>query len=962
MARGLAILAVLATFSLLPGAAATAAGLTPAQQRAERALQRVKDLKAGIGVHTGRELTPALMELARTKDDLTAAGRKEAQAIFARPTDGNSDPQGDGYTVDAEPPFCTTNFCFHWVTTTADAPPLADADSDGVPNYVEQMAGVFENDVFPCENGTALLGCANAAEAGLGWPAAPSDISSTNNGGNSKFDVYLKQLCADPSACLFGYVAPEQVVAPASFSSYLVLDNDFAQSEFGYPDSLLPTQVTAAHEYNHVLQFGIDANEDSWMFESTATWAEDKVYPADNDYLNYMNDWVQLLDQPITEFASDKPSTPTVREDLKVYGSAVWNHWLDARRGAGSILQAWQAKTVVQSGHTFAPASYNTAITANGGQSFADEFDDFAASVAEWRVPTQGFPDTYPDVPAVERPNMSVGAGGVSISLDHTTFAFRDIPVPGASTTLTLHATPPSGLKGAIALVGRTGNSTTSGTVSTAIQHFTSTGSEVTVALPNADTFGRITAVLVNADTTQTGFSNGQQDWNFSKDGQSFTGVRVTSGSAATAPAVTTDAASGVLGTSATLNGHVNPNGASTTYFFEYGTTQAYGNQVPVTPASAGSGSSSVAVSASASGLTANTTYHYRIVASNAGGTVQGNDQTFTTSDAPVVSTDSASAITKDGATLNATIDPRGLATTYVFEYGPTASYGNQVPALAASAGSGTGGVPVSQVLTGVTQGTTVHYRVVATNANGTTAGADRTFTTLDPPVVTTEAADGITATGAVLNGTIDTRDQRTSFKFELGTTTAYGIEVTGDAGDFGVVSVGAQASGLDPGTVYHYRLVATSADGTTTGDDVTFTTASATGGTGSSTGTGSTGGTNTGDVNLTPRALTMTLAVVRAKLAAALKKGVRVRAGCGESCTVTVKLVLPAKLAKKLKLKPTVATARGNGDSTLRLRFTRKAARALKRVRTVTFKVTVTGTTPDGRKATVTKTLTLRR
>src|SRR6476660_7608840 len=155
----------IALVAMLPAGAQAATG---AQQRAEQALQHVKDLKHGIGVHTGREMTPALLELERTRGDLTPSGRKEADSILARPTDGASDPQGDGYTTAEETPFCTVHFCIHYVTTTADAPPLADADASGVPDYVEQMASVFENEVFPCENGSAVMGCANAAATGLG--------------------------------------------------------------------------------------------------------------------------------------------------------------------------------------------------------------------------------------------------------------------------------------------------------------------------------------------------------------------------------------------------------------------------------------------------------------------------------------------------------------------------------------------------------------------------------------------------------------------------------------------------------------------------------------------------------------------------------------------------------------------------------------------------------------------------
>jgi hypothetical protein len=101
------------------------------------------------------------------------------------------------------------------------------------------------------------------------------------------------------------------------------------------------------------------------------------------------------------------------------------------------------------------------------------------------------------------------------------------------------------------------------------------------------------------------------------------------------APAVTTSAASGVTDTAATLNATVNPEGAATTYQFQYGTTTSYGSVTPASPASAGSGSSAVGESAVLSGLSAGTTYDYRLVAINAAGTTNGSYQTFTTSATP---------------------------------------------------------------------------------------------------------------------------------------------------------------------------------------------------------------------------------------------------------------------------------------------------------------------------------------
>ncbi len=102
-----------------------------------------------------------------------------------------------------------------------------------------------------------------------------------------------------------------------------------------------------------------------------------------------------------------------------------------------------------------------------------------------------------------------------------------------------------------------------------------------------------------------------------------------------TPPGATTSAPSTVSRTSATVAGKVDPKGQATTYYFRYGTTTAYGTQSA--PANAGSGSGSVGVNSTIFGLTPKTTYHYQLVAQNAGGTSYGADQTFTTTSSEAV-------------------------------------------------------------------------------------------------------------------------------------------------------------------------------------------------------------------------------------------------------------------------------------------------------------------------------------
>jgi subtilisin family serine protease len=94
-------------------------------------------------------------------------------------------------------------------------------------------------------------------------------------------------------------------------------------------------------------------------------------------------------------------------------------------------------------------------------------------------------------------------------------------------------------------------------------------------------------------------------------------------------PTVTTGSSTNVTPTAATLNGTVNPNGLSTTYYFQWGTTASYGNST--SSQSAGSGTSPIVVSANLSSLTMSSIYHYRLVGTNSSGTIYGSDMTFTT-------------------------------------------------------------------------------------------------------------------------------------------------------------------------------------------------------------------------------------------------------------------------------------------------------------------------------------------
>ncbi len=200
----------------------------------------------------------------------------------------------------------------------------------------------------------------------------------------------------------------------------------------------------------------------------------------------------------------------------------------------------------------------------------------------------------------------------------------------------------------------------------------------------------------------------------------------------------------------------------------------------------------------------------------------------------PTMVTGSATAITATSATLNGTINPNGIASVYAFNYGLTTSYTNTQPSPSVSCGSGNTAVAESTTITGLTPATTYHFQISGGNSNGIALGLDASFTTTTTaPVVATNAATSVTSTGAVLNGTVNPNGQSTTYQFQYGLTTGYGSVSPASPASAGSgstpIAESTTITGLAANTVYHYRLNATNATGTTNGPDSTLTTASVT-------------------------------------------------------------------------------------------------------------------------------------
>jgi hypothetical protein len=306
-------------------------------------------------------------------------------------------------------------------------------------------------------------------------------------------------------------------------------------------------------------------------------------------------------------------------------------------------------------------------------------------------------------------------------------------------------------------------------------------------------------------------------------------------------PEIIADFSEEVSSTSATLGANINPNNEATKYRFEY-SESATGETLhaPVTPVAGAppaaklEGFEGQVISASTGAvLTPGTTYYYRVVAENKQSEeelkpAEGKVEQFTTVAIP--HTDPVSAIAGTTATFNGDLTPLNpiVAARYHFLYnvGAACAGGSETPS--AEAGTGTGGASAATPATGLEPDTIYTVCFVTSNHFGSEQGSPVTFRTLPDAYVTDVASSSVT-----LHAVLDPEGSATTYRFQYGPTGEYGSETSEESievsGAGGPVSVEAHLHELTPGSVYHYRVIASNAAHETfASEDRTFTTLSA--------------------------------------------------------------------------------------------------------------------------------------
>jgi hypothetical protein len=250
-----------------------------------------------------RCLTPLYHALKRDWKQLAPETRKVLAKYLAKPT-----LAGEAIARSGD-----SHFFVHYATSGPDAPPLTDANGNGIPDWVETVAAVFEA-VYSRE------------VSEMGYQQAPTT-------GGQPYDVYLQDLGATQQ---FGITESDTPITPGStsFTSFITIDNDFADPVYSPFTAEKGLKITAAHEYHHAIQYGYNFFFDIWYAEATSTWIEDEVFDSVNQLYNYLPAYFQnaalRLDAPVDVNTGGG------------YGRWVLNRYVAEIKGRDFIRQVWE--------------------------------------------------------------------------------------------------------------------------------------------------------------------------------------------------------------------------------------------------------------------------------------------------------------------------------------------------------------------------------------------------------------------------------------------------------------------------------------------------------------------------------------------------------------------------------------------------------------------------------------------
>jgi MYXO-CTERM domain-containing protein len=258
-------------------------------------------------------------------------------------------------------------FRVHYTRQGPNAVPAADANSSGVPDFVEQVGDVYEEVL-------------SKYQGELGFRAPVSDQGMPDNGGDGRFDVYLVDFAGQGD----GHYTTD-VCGPANTSicsGYMVQENDF--KGYGYPSTLVANRILGSHEFFHAVQAAYDDGQGAVFAEGSAVWATETFDSTLSDFEGFLPGYLDNTDRPL-----DQPLPGAV--DPFSYGAGIFFEFLEERYGQGTVRELWERSENGAMG-VADPIWFEQIgpmLTKKAGVSFADAFTEFAT----WNLFTGKFAD-----------------------------------------------------------------------------------------------------------------------------------------------------------------------------------------------------------------------------------------------------------------------------------------------------------------------------------------------------------------------------------------------------------------------------------------------------------------------------------------------------------------------------------------------------------------------------------------
>ena len=245
--------------------------------------------------------TPALVAAQQAAPELSESFRAKLARVSQRPSRANTLVTASG------------RFRLHYDVEGRHGVDPADGDGNGIPDYIDETVATLDSSW-------------RLAVVELGYRAPLEDGGV---GGESEYDVYLTDLSGSG---VYGYAFPE--LSGNTTPVYFEIDNDFTDPVYLQTRGLDALHVTVAHEFFHGVQFAYYAGRNGlWWQEASATWMEEVAYPEVDDYLQYVP---SVLRRPERALASGNFTVET-----RIYGSAIFAHFLDQRFGRDLIRFVW---------------------------------------------------------------------------------------------------------------------------------------------------------------------------------------------------------------------------------------------------------------------------------------------------------------------------------------------------------------------------------------------------------------------------------------------------------------------------------------------------------------------------------------------------------------------------------------------------------------------------------------------